>query len=148
MGLFSRFKNKQPKEQKEQKVIDPIANAQELMVDLDDPEWLQIDLITVLKSKQKSMSNEEINDWLKLMASRGDYTIPEEFQDEKTLNECFSKHFSWVVGQIEFNEENTYENANSLLKKLPANIQQMNLHAQKAYLAVSFTLLNIFAQLD
>jgi len=50
MGLFSIFKNKQPKEQK---IIDPIANAQELMEDLDVPEWLQIDLITVLKSKQK-----------------------------------------------------------------------------------------------
>ena len=145
MGLFSRFKNKQPKEQK---VIDPIANAQELMVDLDDPEWLQIDLITVLKSKQKSMSNEEINDWLKLMGDLDSFTIPEEFQDEKTLNECYSKHFSWVVGQIEFYEEVTYENANFHLKNLPANIQQMNLHAQKAYLAVSTTLLNIFAQLD
>ena len=145
MGLFSRFKNKQPKEQK---VIDPIANAQELMEDLDDPEWLQIDLITVLKSKQKSMSNEEINDWLKLMGDLDSFTIPEEFQDEKTLNECYSKHFSWVVGQIEFYEEVTYENANFHLKNLPANIQQMNLHAQKAYLAVSTCLLNIFSQLD
>jgi len=145
MGLFSIFKNKQPKEQK---IIDPIANAQELMEDLDVPEWLQIDLITVLKSKQKSMSNEEINDWLNQMGSRDDYTIPEEFQDEKTLNECYSKYFSWVVGQIEFYEEVTYENANFHLKKLPANIQQMNLHAQKAYLAVSTSLLNIFSQLD
>ena len=148
MGLFSRFKNKQPKEQKEQKAIDPIANAQELMEDLDDPEWLQIDLITVLKSKQKSMSNVEINDWLKLMGDLDSFTIPEEFQDEKTLNECYSKHFSWVVGQIEFYEEVTYENANFHLKNLPANIQQMNLHAQKAYLAVSTCLLNIFSQLD
>ena len=145
MGLFSRFKNKQPKEQT---IINPIANVQELMKELDDPEWLQIDLITVLKSKQKSMSNEEINDWLKLMGDLDSFTIPEEFQDEKTLNECYSKHFSWVVGQIEFYEEVTYENANFHLKNLPANIQQMNLHAQKAYLAVSTCLLNIFSQLD
>lgn len=148
MSLFSRFKNKQPKEQKKQIIIDPIANVQELMEDLGDPEWLKNDLITVLKAKQKSMSNEEIHDWLDQMGSLGDFTIPEEFQDEKILNECYSKHFSWVVGQIEFYEEVTYENANFHLKKLPANIQQMNLHAQKAYLAVSTTLLNIFAQLD
>jgi len=49
------------------------------------------------------MSNEEINDWLNQMGSRDDYTIPEEFQDEKTLNECYSKYFSWVHIHPPFN---------------------------------------------
>ena len=145
MGLFSRWKNKQ---QVEQIIVDPITNVKELMENLGVPDWLQHDLIAVLKSKRKSMSNEEISDWLKQMASLDTLTIPEEFQVEKSLQECFSTHINWVESQIEFYEEVTYENVDVHLKKLPAHIQKMNRQAQKAYLAVSTSLLNIFSQID
>lgn len=64
-------------------MIDPIANVQVIVKELDVPSWLQTDLLPVLKSKQKKMSNEDIRNWLKHMATGGDFTIPEEFQDGK-----------------------------------------------------------------
>jgi hypothetical protein len=37
---------------KKQQMIDPIANVQLIVKELDVPSWLQADLLTVLKSKQ------------------------------------------------------------------------------------------------
>ena len=129
-------------------IIDPIANVETLMKEFDVPSWLQIDLVTVLKTKEKTMSNEDIRIWLNQMSTTVNFTIPEEFQDEKNLVLCFNTYKDWVESEINVYAELTYEDVDMHLKNLPSSIQRMNRQAQKAYLAISTCLLNIFSQLD
>ncbi|MBO0589061.1 hypothetical protein [Sporosarcina sp. E16_8] len=127
---------------------DPIANVEALMKDLGVPSWLQTDFVAVLKVRQKTMSNEEIRNWLEQLAMSVNYILPEEFQVEKNLDLCFTTHKEWVESEINEYAKLIYEDVDTTLKNLPASIQKMNRKAQKAYLAVSVCLLNIFSQLD
>lgn len=94
------------------------------------------------------MSNEDIRIWLNQMSTTVNFTIPEEFQDEKNLFLCFNTYKDWVESEINVYAELTYEDVDMHLKNLPSSIQRMNRQAQKAYLAISTCLLNIFSQLD
>lgn len=136
------------RKKKEIEIFDPIGNVETLMTDLGAPSWLQIDLVTVLKTKQKTMSNEEISNWLEQLSMTENYELPEEFQVERNLDLCFKTHKDWVESEINVYAEQCYEDIDSLMKDLPDSIQRMNHNAQKAYLAVSTCLLNIFSQLD
>ena len=142
MRFFSK------KKEIETKIFNPIANAETLMKELEVPSWLQNDLVAVLKAKRKKMSNEEIRNWLEQLSMSEDYILPEEFQVEKSLDMCFNTHKEWVESEINEYAKLTSEDVDTTLKNLPASIQKMNRKAQKAYLAVSICLLNIFSQLD
>lgn len=142
MWFFSR------KKEKEVEKVDPIANAEALMQELGVPVWLQTDLVRVLNARKKTMSNVEIRNWLDQLGMSMDFQMPEEFQVEKNLDLCFKRYQDWVESEINEYAKLTYEDVDSHLKNLPASIQSMNRQAQKAYLAVSVSLLNIFSQLD
>lgn len=121
---------------------------QQLMGGLEVPDWLQGELITILKSKKQKMTEEEIYQYLKQLGESKINILPDEFINEEWLRSIYASHKQWVESETSFLEELTYESFETHLETSPKQVKDMSNDAQRAYIAISTSLLNVFAQID
>ncbi|HEY2420431.1 MAG TPA: hypothetical protein VGI04_03410 [Neobacillus sp.] len=141
MGIFLKKKKEMITE------TDIVTDIQNLMEDLGDPTWLQLEITNIVDAKKLTKSNSEIRRWLRSMSEEKGFPLPEEFQNEKKLVSIYDNYQDWTKEQCRFFEEVSYESFEKHLETFPLEIQRMNRKAQEAYFATSTCLLNIFSQL-
>ncbi|SDR11081.1 hypothetical protein [Virgibacillus salinus] len=127
---------------------DLLISLQQLMEDLDVPDWLQRKTIKILEIKKQMMTDEVLYQYLEQLGRSETKTLPDELMNEEWLQSVYASHSNWVEKEITFLEETTYESFNTHLVTTPQSIKDMTENAQRSYIAVSSCLFNVFAQID
>lgn len=127
---------------------DPLILLEQLMVDFSIPDWLRKKTVKILETKRETMTDEVFYRYLNQLGSSETNTLPDEVMNEEWLQSVYASHSDWVEKEINFLEETTYESFNKHLERTSQQTMGIAQNAQRSYIAISSSLLNVFAQID
>lgn len=124
-----------------------LAQLGDFMKSMDTPDWLIKDTLERLKVKHREMGEGELYDYL-LHLGRSSSELPEAFMNREWLASIYEKHETWVENEVSLYVELSHESFEKHIENSPIQVQGYSEAAQKAYIAVSTHLLNVFSQID
>lgn len=125
-----------------------IIEIRKFMEELGMPDWLIEKSIEVLERKAKTMGEDDLYSCLEDLGQSSDLVLPEAFLKESWLKSVYTHHCDWIAQEVKLYVELTQEPFESHVERCPLIIKGSNKAIQETYLAVSATLINIFAQMD